>query len=345
MDTGSRQGAGHLTHLAQLASSPQRHHVFHALRIIEAHYADTPRMGSSRRPRQDPVRLGQAPELAYPDATLVAFRPAEGTAPGKLVNLFFGLFGPHGPLPLHLTEYARDRLVNARDPTFVAFADMLTHRPMSLLYRAWVTGEAAAALDRGPGHGIDAHVAALSGHAGRAFADRDAMPDNAKRHFAARLGGGPANAEGLEAILSSFFGAGVEVEEFVGSWLELDPGDRWQLGAPATLGGTASLGSHVWSRMAKIRIRIGPLDLEAYRRLLPGNEDLTRLAAIVRNYAGDALDWEANPVLRADDVPAARLGADTRLGQTSWLGEGRGVADAADLFLVPPDTHERGAAA
>jgi type VI secretion system protein ImpH len=335
MGTESREEADHLTHLARLERFPERHHVFQALRIIEAQYADSARLGRSRRPRQDAVRLGQAPELGYPDTTLTRFRPAADGQPGQLINLFFGFFGPHGPLPLHLTEYVRDRLHNERDGTLVAFANMLTHRPMSLLYRAWVTGQPAASFDRGPGEGMDAQVAALAGYAGPALTRRDAMPDMAKRHFTAMLGGSPANAEGLEAILSSFFDAGVEVEQFVGSWLELAPDDRWRLGTPATLGGSASLGSRVWSRMAKFRLRVGPLGLEAYRRLLPGEPDLARLAAIVRNHAGDALDWDVNLVLRADEVPAAQLGADARLGQTSWIGTRAGGQDAADLFLAP----------
>ncbi|MFP4043152.1 MAG: type VI secretion system baseplate subunit TssG [Rhodosalinus sp.] len=335
MGTQGREEADHLTHLARLERFPERHHVFQALRIIEAQYTGGSRLGQSRRPRQDAVRLGQAPELAFPDTTLARFRPAADDRPGALINLFFGFFGPHGPLPLHLTEYARDRLHNARDGTLVAFANMLTHRPMSLLYRAWVTGQPAASFDRGPGEGMDAQVAALAGYAGSALARRDAMPDMAKRHFTAMLGAVPASAEGLEAILSSFFATGVEVEQFVGSWLELPPEDRCRLGAPATLGGSASLGSRVWSRMAKFRLRIGPLGLEAYRRLLPEGEDLARLAAIVRNHVGDSLDWDANLVLRAEEVPAAQLGADTRLGQTSWIGTRPGGKDAADLFLAP----------
>lgn len=345
MGTDSREETDHLTHLARLERCPERHHVFQALRIVEAHFADRPRLGRSRRPRQDAIRLGQMPELAFPDATLTRFRPPEDGRPGTLTNLFFGMFGPHGPLPLHLTEYARERLYNERDSTFVAFADMLTHRPMSLLYRAWVTGQPAAALDRGPGDGFDAQVAALAGFAGSAMVQRDAMPDTAKRHFTALLGATPANAAGLEAIISAFLDAKVEVEEFVGSWLELAPDDRWQLGSPATLGGSASLGTRVWSRMAKFRLRIGPLDIEAYRRLLPGGPDLECLAAIVRNHAGDTLDWDVNLVLRAAEVPAARLGEQTRLGQTSWLGARDAAADAGDLFLEPANRNDYDTAA
>lgn len=333
--TGPR--ADDLSHYDRLCQTPERYHVYLALRVLEAHFKHRPRLGESRLPREDAVRLGQEATLAFQRGTIAAFRPPEGARPGRLTNLFFGLFGSHGPLPQHLTEYARERHRSSNDRTFVAFADMLTHRHMALLYRAWASGQPTASFDRGGGGGMERRIAALTGHRAAALQGRDAMPDLAKRHFAGRLSQGVKTAEGLAAMLSAFFAVPVKLEEFVGSWLELEPGDRWQLGARAGLGQETVLGSRVPSRSAKFRIRIGPLSGDAYRRLLPGGPSLARVAAVVRNAVGDVLDWDLNLVLRAADVPAAQLGADTRLGQTSWLGRRPGGGDAADLFLTQQD--------
>jgi type VI secretion system protein ImpH len=336
-------GADHLSHLQGLSRDPGRYHIFLALRMIEAQYSDAPRLGQSRRPREDRVRLGQEPFLGFAPVTIGAFKPADGAGPGRLTNFFFGFFGPHGPLPSHLTEYARDRLRNYRDPTFTAFADMLTHRLMTLLYRAWATGQPVVGLDRGAGGGSERRVAALAGFGGPAHNGRDAMPDMARRHFAAHLLRSVKNAAGLESLVSSFFDAPVKVEQFVGSWLHLEPGDRWQLGRPARLGESTCIGDRVWSRTAKFRLRIGPMRLEDYRALLPGEGGgLERLVALVRAYVGDALEWDVNLVLRGQDVPAARLGGDVRLGQTSWIGT-RGAGDAEDLFLSPMTMQAKGA--
>ncbi len=145
---GSR--SDHLTHFERLKAEPEAHHIFLALRILEAEFADKPRLGHSRRPREDAVRLGQEARMAFPPTTIRSFTPP-GARPGKLENRFFGFFGPHGPLPIHLTDYARERKINEKDDTFIAFADMLTHRIMSLMYRAYVTGHPAVDLDRGAG--------------------------------------------------------------------------------------------------------------------------------------------------------------------------------------------------
>ena len=341
MATGTGAGPDDLTHYAQLRAKPQIFHMFQALRVIEAQHADRPRLGQSRRAAQDAVRLGQEAELAFPTSTIADFAPDKQGAM-RLTNRAFGLFGPMGPLPLHLTEYARNRRRNDRDTTFLAFADMFTHRLMSLFYRAWAAGQPAPSFDRPEQDAFERKVAALSGYNAKALRGRDDMPDMAKRHFAGHLASGTKTAEGLVSMLSAFFAAPVHLQQFVGCWLDLEPDDRWQLGKPAGLGRSTSIGTRVWSRASKFRILVGPLCLADYKRLLPGRGSLERLEAIVRNHVGDALDWDVNLILRAADVPRAALGSTTALGHTSWVGLRRaGSADADDLYLSPPHVLRR----
>ncbi|RDC74057.1 type VI secretion system baseplate subunit TssG [Rhodovulum sp. 12E13] len=342
MATGDRPRPNDLSLHDNLVARPLEHHLFQALRIVEAHHADAPRIGEARRPREERVRLGQEAELAFPPSTIAAYRPAEGGRPGKLVNRSFGFFGPNGPLPLHLTEYARNRQRNARDGTLVAFADMLTHRFLALFYRAWREGQPAASHDRAE-DSLAEKVSALAGYRGAGFEGRDRVPANLRRHFAGHLALGPRPPEGLVAILSDHFGVPVTLQEFVGTWLELEPDDRWQLGRPAGLGRTTSVGDRVWSRSAKFRLRIGPLSRTQYESLLPGGAGIACLHDIVRSYVGDVLDYDVNLVLAGRDVPRAALDGETRLGQTSWSrgrddGDGPPRPDAADLFIHPDRT-------
>jgi type VI secretion system protein ImpH len=342
METGKRARTDDLTHIARLAQSPETHHLFQALRIIEAHSADSPRLGTSRRPQQDPVRLGQEAELSFPTSTIAKFVPSHDGAPAQLSNRAFGMFGPQGPLPLHLTEYARDRQRNHRDNTFVAFANMLTHRLMTLFYRAWRTGQPAPSFDRPDTDQFERKVAALSGYDGNAFRTRDDMPDLAKRYFAGHLAAGNKTAEGLVSMVSAFFEAPVRMKEFIGTWLDLEPEDRWQLGTPARLGKTTSIGTRVWTRGSKFRIVVGPLGLKDYKRFLPGQGSLEQLEAIVRNHVGDAFDWDVNVILKAAEVPRSAIGTTAALGHTTWLGTRRNTGkDADDLCLSPPSLLRR----
>lgn len=342
MEARRRPGTDDLTLYTRLVEDPRSHHIFLALRIIEAQHAGNPRLGQSRRPRQDAVRLGQEPEMAFARSTITEFKPERHSGRMRLTQLAFGLFGPNGPLPLHLTEYARERKRKRRDGAFVGFADMLTHRLLSLFYRAWTTGQPAPSFDRPDTDPFARKVAALVGIDGPAFRQRDAMPDLAKLHFAGQLSAGTKPAEALVSMISAFFSAPVQLQQFIGSWLDLEADDRWQLGKPAGLGRSTSIGNRVFTRSAKFRLRIGPLGLEDFKRLLPGNGSLERLEAIVRNHVGDALDWDVNLVLRAGEVPRSALGGTTALGHTSWLGTRRADArDADDLYLAPPHVLRR----
>jgi type VI secretion system protein ImpH len=338
MATDKRPGPDTLGHFAKLVENPEEHHVFQAMRVIDAAYPDAPRLGESRRPREDRVRLGQEAELSFPPSTSRSFKAGTDKVPGTMISRFFGLFGPQGPLPLHLTEYARNRQRNHRDNTIVAFANMLTHRMMSLLYRAWRSGNPAPSYDRGDDE-FERRVAAIAGYRGEGLQERDAMPDVARRHFAAYMSQGSKNPDGLISLISHFFDVPAEIDQFVGAWLHLEPDDCWELGGQVGLGQTTSVGSKVWSRASKFRIRIGPLSRERYERFMPGTDGFDRLESIVRSYVGDTLDWDVQLILKGDEVPRSVLGGTTRLGQTSWVDMKRDDdtprADAEDLFLTP----------
>src|SRR5262249_22805919 len=126
----------------------------------------------------------------------------------------------------------------------------------------------------------------------------------------------------------------VTIEEFVGHWLDLGPSERTYLGHEGpVLGSGAALGGRVWDRQCKLRVRLGPLSRGQYESFLPGGTPLTKLLDWVRLYLGFELDWDAQLVLRREDVPALRLGSTGQLGWTTWLGSRRSTHDADDLCL------------
>src|SRR5689334_17680350 len=106
-----------------LRAAPYAFDFFQALRRVDAVNDTLPRRGEATRLADDPVRLGQLPSLIFAPSTLADFQPAGESGPARLLTYFFGMFGPSGALPLHLTEYARERVRNAGDLTLVRFVD------------------------------------------------------------------------------------------------------------------------------------------------------------------------------------------------------------------------------
>lgn len=324
--------------LDRLRQEPWQFGFFAALRRLEAAHRDRPRFGQSLRPVDDPVRLAQEPSLSFAPATLAKFEAGSGGRAPRLLQNFLGLLGPNGPLPLHLTEHARDRLRNSNDPTFARFLDVFNHRMLSLFYRAWAMTEPTVSHDRPEEDRFAQYVGALFGIGMPSFRDRDAMPDLAKLHFAGRLACQTRPPEGLQAILEAFFSMRVQIREFVGEWMELPEDCLCRLGASretGTLGMTITVGARVWGAHQKFRIAFGPMGFDDFRRLLPGGDSLARLVAIVRNYAGEELTWDVNLILEREEVPPLRLGETARLGWTTWLMTGPLDRDADDLMLKP----------
>lgn len=323
----------------ELAHAPHAFNFFHALRRLECAAAERPRLGESARAHEDPVRLGQTPSLNFASRTINRLVPATPESPPRLEVLFLGLFGPQGPLPLHLTEYARDRLRHHNDPTFARFADVLHHRLLSLFYRAWANAQPTVNRDRPESDRFAISVGALFGLAAPTLQQRDTVPDDAKRYYAGLLSAGPRHPSGLQAMLADFFGLPVRLEEFVGRWTDIPPECRCVLSPQtptARLGVTTTVGTQVWDCQQTFRISLGPLAWSDYRRLLPGGDSLAMLADLVRNYLGDELLWELQLILQREQAPSVRLGSHGQLGWNSWLEPASLTRDPGDFRWNAP---------
>jgi len=319
-----------------LAEAPHAFGFFASLRRLECLHGDRPRLGRALRAADSPVRLGQDPSLEFPPATLASFRPGEGGGPHRLEVRFLGLFGPNGALPLHLTEYARERLRIHGDPTFARFADVFHHRALELFYRVWAVCQPTVSLDRPEEDRFGVYVASLVGLGMPSLRDRDAMPDFAKLHYAGHLACQTRHPDGLEAMVRDFFHLPARIVEFVGEWLVLPQESRLRLGeSPVTgsLGVSTVIGERVWERQHKFRLVLGALGFDDYLRMLPGGQSLPRLVAMVRNYAGEQFSWDLRLVLKKAEVPRLQLGRIGQLGWTTWLLSGPARRDADDLVL------------
>ncbi len=346
--------------IQRLAAEPYAFDFFAAVRALESAHADAPRVGCSVRPVEDWIRFEQHPHLWFaPSALHACDAPAAG--PIHLAVQFFGLLGPNGPLPLAFTEHVLRRSMGhdlgqgaastpsdirtnqprgqpARDTTTAGFLDIFHHRMLSLFYRAWAVHRQATDFDRPDESAFMRYVGALAGLGLPCFQGRDAVPDWAKLYFSGRLSSPTRTADGLAAMLQDFFGLPVSVEPFIGEWLPLPEANRCRLGeSPVTglLGQTTIVGSRVWACQLKFRIRMGPMSLVDYERMLPRGESFARLRDWVLNYVGQELHWDAQFVLLKDEVPPTHLGRTGRLGWTTWLKSRPFTRDADNLILDP----------
>ena len=324
--------------LNRLADRPYEFELFAALRLLECAFDDMPRLGEAKRPRDEPIRIGQAISLAFAPADIASIELATDFHPPRLLQRVLGLFGPNGALPLHLTDFAYERKKHEGDETFARFADVFHHRMVSLFYRAWANNQPIVSLDRPGQDRFGGYVAAFCGLDLPALRNRDSVDDFFKLAHAGILGRQVKCAEGLQVVLSDYFCVPVSIDQWVGYWLHIPESECTRLGSPqgfCTLGVDAVIGERIWDCQTKFRIVLGPLSIENYLRFLPNGRSYKKLADLVKLYIGIELDWELQLILQHNQVPLAILGQQISLGWTVWLGKKGGEQHVDDLVIHP----------
>lgn len=318
-----------MTFARDLADKPYAFDLLAALRRIERSFPDKPRIGDSASRRDDYVALGEDPYLDFPASTIGRVdRDAQGRL--RLFVKFLGLLGPQGALPLATTDEAYGWLL-ARDDAFPRFLDLLNHRFLQLYYRAWADARPIAQHERPQDDRFESYIGAVIGLGSPSLRNCDAIPDSGKLAFAGLLAPAARSASRLRNAVAGLLDVEVEVEEFVGSYLEFERADCSRIGlSHARLGADLLLGSSVYSVDDKIRLRIFAADLPGYERLLPNGDRCRPLADLLFFYLGDELDCDVELALPVDAVEPISLGRFGRLGYTSWIG--RTLPGSADTF-------------
>jgi len=323
-------------YLESLEKGPCNFGFLQALRLIECLYPNSPRLGTSRRPGDDPIRIGQEPSMTFESASLSTFTPDHDGKPHKLMVRLLGLLGPNGPLPLHFTEYVQERRQKHRDFTLSRFLDTFHHRLLTLFYRAWAINEPTVSFDRPDEDYFANYVGSFAGIGMSALRERDEISDWTKFYHCGLLACGTKHPEGLGTIIEEYFNLPAHVNEFVGEWVPIPDRDVFRLGSDpssGTMGVTAVLGKEVWCCQHKFRIVLGALGYEDFVSFLPNGRRINHLIALVRNYEGDESAWDLGLILKRNEVPALALNGQYRLGWTTWLGERLVNEDADDLVL------------
>lgn len=320
---------------SDVARTAHEYDLYRLLREVDARSGNA-RLGYASSPSEEPVRLSQEPSLAFAPATLASVRLGMDRPAVSIYS--FGLFGPNGPLPLHLTEYVRERVRNRGDTALASFTNLFHHRLILLFYRAWADAQAAASLDRGEWPSFDRYVGSLIHLGSPALQHRDDIADHASYYMSGHLVRQTCNAEGLVQILRHDFGIPVRIIENVVTWLPIPEVDRTVLRARAPtqkLANGALLGHAVRDACAAFRIILGPLLWDRYHDFLPGTAGIRRLTQWVRRYLGVEWAWEVLVVLAGSQVRGCALGGHQRLAYDCWLGPPSGQNDIGELIYTP----------
>ena len=330
-----------------LITRPWDFRFLQAVRLIELWAA---REGASTKAgasaiESETIRFRTELSLDFPASEITSLTPADLSddrdAPAAQANrpfplemtvAFMGLTGPSGVMPYHYTEMLIERQRVFRDDTAHSFFDIFNHRIISLFYRAWEKYRFYIPYergDRGEGSGLTRNLLdfvglGASGLQGRMREGERGLNDETLIFYAGHFAQRPHSASSLAAILADHFGVPAAVEQFQGQWLTIGDHDLTRLGqANHCLGVSGMLGSRVWDRQSRCRVRLGPLTRRQFDAFLPSGERYHEAQHLIRFHLGVSVDFDLQLVLDRREVPKLRVAPPghhgARLGWTSWL--------------------------
>ncbi len=324
-----------------VTAAPWRYDLFHLLRRVDAQGGERYPLGRAPLPKFESLRIGQTPSMGFAPATLASAQQRDNSSLHEISILSFGLFGPNGPLPVHMTEYARERIHHHQDDSLSAFADLFHHRLTLLFYRAWADAQPTVSLDRADNRRFEHYLASLIGMGQPGQLEKGELSPHARFTHAGHLSRHARDPEGLEKILRNFFKVPVNIISNVPQWMPLTVREQAQLGAGRRLprlGVSAFLGVAVRDVQHKFCLEIGPLSADDYVRFLPGEKAVNELRDWIRQYLGIEYAWEVRVLIRSEEVPATVLSGGGKLGYSTWLGHQPTPTPRGDLVFCVEKT-------
>ena len=328
LETENRTAEATLNWLPLIYQAPYKYDFYTVMRCLECAYHNSPRLGDSTRLKDDGVRLAQQAFLHCPSSDIADFQPATQDKPAELRSYLFGLFGPNGPLPIHITDYIRQRSRQQKDPTASAFFNLFHHRLLSFYYRAWADSEPVTQLDRPHQSSLNKIIYSLGGahrHPDLSKTDKHKRFTPLEQcYYTGRLSPRHCPAEGLAAILCDYFGLTFKVEPLIPRWVAIPPQDRMRLQqdlfGSQQLGRSTIIGQRVRTAQQQINIVAYCPNFARFYDFLPHQyQDLTSLIAIVQRYLGNSVEWRLILKLKKHHIPQWQLGKSAQLGWTLWL--------------------------
>lgn len=286
------------------------------------------------------VRFTAVAGSSFLGAEVIEVKVDSNEARPQVTEGVITLTGPVGVIP---RQYSEAVLTDHRSRSYslTDFLDAIAQRMVASFasagakYRPHRSADIGSlAIERQKGDQISDVLLALTGYGTPRLADRLLAGPSALRHYAGFFSAHPRSVDRLESLASDWLGLPVKVAQFAGAWLAIPAEQRSRLPTGISLGRYCQLGINAmpgvraWDQQARIVLKVGPLDLPYFERMLPHRPLLRELVSLIRAFVGFEVQFAVNPILARDAVPPLALsrvdgaeakGAGPLLGWNTWL--------------------------
>ena len=324
-----------------LEEEPFRVHFFQAVRMLQKMDQDRGPVGHFITPQGETIRFSARTSLAFPPSELYDLHRMENGQLSMTVE-FMGLCSAIAVMPPPYTEFLLAR-TKQKDYAMEEFFNIFNHRMISFFYRGWEKYRFFIEYEKSREDRLSARLLDLLGMGTEGMRGRGGIQDAAYLNYTALLARHIRSAASLQQILEDYFGVQVHIQQFAGAWRRLSVENQTCFlgrgGANERLGVGVVAGDEVWDHHGRIRISLGPMPIDQYLKLLPGQDAYHELVAWLRFYSNGSYETEVQLVLARADAPPCELGSSGKtrpqLGLVSWLRTKPLNRDPADAtYLV-----------
>ena len=277
------------------------------------------KIGDEKNFHSSKIRFGQSAFLGFPDKQINTL-----VLKGKYLKVDikgFGVFGPNGALPIHLSEMVYEKKLHQKDNTFNDFVDIFQNRSIALFYKAWRDAQDIISLEGHDNWHFSRFIASLVGLANQQDLQAD-VNHYSKFNYANLLLNQNAPRENLKIILSNYFEVPIEIVENIAQWIDATEFSiKLSNEHRVNLGKGILLGDKIFDATQKIRIILGPIYPQTYLKFLRGSENANKLVAWVDHYVRHQFQWDAEYIIDKQHIAEQKLGEGLALGFTSWIGK------------------------
>ncbi|WP_420233586.1 type VI secretion system baseplate subunit TssG [Pseudomonas sp. ABY48] len=313
--------------------------VYRFCQLLEQALPGHPRLGSTARPSDDPVRFRPDPGMGFPASELkgIELDKENPQRPPTVRTRLLGLYGVDSPMPTAFIDDIAQR--RQGHEALEAFLDIFNHRIFTQFYRIWRKYSYPATFEAG---GSDATSQSLLGLIGLGIpgtARRIATPISRFLALLSVMRLPTRNAEGIDALVKLLApNTQVRIAPHRPQKITLAHPASLCPNRPVSLSEGTPLGTVGQDVNSQLRLTLFTEHAQEANKWLPGGELHSDLLVLLRVYLG----WRCNATLQLTlavrSLPAPVLGqVPIRLGMTGVLGLGSDAWQPAEHDILTID--------
>lgn len=293
---------------------------FELLRRIERATPYEPRLGTSSVRSHRRLKIVQPADMAFAPREVADVRQQRnepGDEPQVTITCrHFGLFAPYGPLPIHVTEQARNELLAKRNRAFQDFASILSQRMAILHYRAWAQLNVVVGHDRAVANPFLHHIRQIAGVSAKQPLNPHIV--RVRTLFPGAYLPGQGSLWKLQEILKHYFSVPIHLIPHKGLWIDdARHAENQRLGKL----GTTRMGRRFFDAQHSLVVNIGPVSTPEYLTYQRGSERLKTLVHLCHDFVRHRMILDVNLLIQTSPQMACRLGKGN-LSRHCWLKPG-----------------------